>query len=52
MEEIRKKIKEKGLLKGWIANKLNIPQSTLSSYLNETRTIPDEVKKELVKILY
>ena len=52
MEEIRKKITERGLKKGWLADKLNIPKSTLSSYLNETRTIPENVLKELKLLLY
>jgi predicted transcriptional regulator len=51
MKEIRARIAYKGFKKGWIAKQLGIPKSTLSSYLNETRTIPEKVLRELKQLL-
>lgn len=51
MKELRDKIESRGIKKAWIAKQLNIPKSTLSSYLNETRTIPEKTLRELRLIL-
>jgi len=51
MKELRDKIEARGIKKAWIARKLGIPKSTLSSYLNETRGIPEKTLRELKLIL-
>jgi predicted transcriptional regulator len=51
MREIRKIIKRRGLKKNWIAEQLNISQPALSMYLNEKRSIPQEIEIKLKKTL-
>ena len=51
MTKHKTKINEKGLKMGWIAKQLNIPQSTLSTYVNGTRTMPSNIEFRLNKIL-
>ena len=44
-------IKEKGLKKSWIADKLKISNTRLSFYLTGTRPMPEDIEKELEAIL-
>lgn len=44
-------IKESGLKKTWIAKQLGISNVLLSYYLNETRPMPEHIKKGLKQIL-
>lgn len=45
------KIKESGLKKKFIADKLNIKPSLFSLQLSNERSIPDEKVKELLELL-
>lgn len=47
----KEKIKRKGLKINWIAEKIGIHRVMLSHYINESRPIPDEIKKQLELIL-
>lgn len=49
--DYNKRIKEKGLKKSWIAEQIGISKTRLSFYLNGTRPIPEDVKKDLVEVL-
>lgn len=49
--DLKTKIENKGINKSWLARKLEIPQSTLSHYLNGTRTITDEISNEIDRII-
>jgi len=49
--DYKKRIKEKGLMKLWIATKMKISPTLLSFYLNGDRPIPDGRKKKLEEIL-
>ncbi len=48
---IKERIEESGLKMLWIANKIGIPQSTLSHYINGTRTMPDEINNKIVELI-
>ncbi len=48
---IKERIDESGLKMLWIANKICIPQSTLSHYINGTRTMPDEINNKIVELI-
>ncbi len=47
--DYNKRIKEKGLLKSYIANKLGISNVSFSYYLNKVRPIPEDIEKALKK---
>ena len=47
----QEKIKEKGLKKSWVAEKLGISSTLLSFYLTGVRQIPEDRIKELKEIL-
>jgi len=49
--EWKQKIKDKGLKINWIAEKLGIHRVILSYYINNTRPMPDEIKKQLSLLL-
>ena len=49
--ELKEKIESKGINKSWLARQLGIPQSTLSSGLNKTRPLSDEIIKKTKEIL-
>lgn len=51
MNKIRSRIKKRGIKKNWIAKQLDIPQSTLSMYLSEKRSMPYEIEVKINKIL-
>jgi DNA-binding LacI/PurR family transcriptional regulator len=48
---LKDKIENKGINKSWLAKKIGIPQSTLSHYLNGTRTMSDEINNKIVSII-
>lgn len=48
---MKERIKESGLTITAISKKLNINNSTFRSYLSGIRQMPDEVKKDLNKLL-
>lgn len=48
---LKELILESGLRKNWIAKQLGIPQSTLSHYLNGTRTMPKEINNKIIKLI-
>lgn len=45
------KIKERGLLKKWIAKKIGISNVLLSYYLNGTRPMPEHIERKLKELL-
>lgn len=51
MKQLKNQIKNKGLKISWVANQLNIPQPTLSMYLNEKREMPFEIEFKLKQLL-
>lgn len=51
MYTLKEKIKAKGLKIGWLASQIGIPQTTLSSYLSGTRTMPINVEDKLKNLL-
>ena len=48
---LKQRIRESGLRKNWIAKQLEIPQSTLSHYLNGTRTMPAKINNRIIKLI-
>jgi len=44
-------IKEKGLKKRWIADKIGVSRVLFSYYINGTRSMPESVEKQLKAIL-
>ncbi|GAH11005.1 unnamed protein product [marine sediment metagenome] len=48
---LNKYIQESGLRKNWIAEQLDIPQSTLSHYQNGTRTMPALINNRIIKLI-
>ena len=48
---LKQRIEESGLKMLWIAKKLDIPQSTLSHYLNGTRTMPYEINNKIIELI-
>ncbi len=48
---LKERIEESGLKMLWIANKIDIPQSTLSHYLNGTRTMPVEINNKIIELI-
>jgi len=48
---LKERIEDSGLKMLWIANKLDIPQSTLSHYINGTRSMPDEINNKIVELI-
>lgn len=48
---LKEKIEKKGINKSWLARKIGIPQSTLSHYLNGTRTLPDYIASDIDRII-
>ncbi len=49
--DYKKKIKEKGLKKVWIAKKLGISQVLFSYYITGTRSMPYHIESKLKEIL-
>lgn len=51
MKKLKERINNLGLKHVFIAQKLDIHKTLLSHYLNETRDMPDDLKKELTLLL-
>jgi len=51
MEELKKKIKDKGLKQSWIAEQLEKTPQELTMWLNGTRPMPDDIKKKILDII-
>ncbi len=51
IEQINTKIKDKGLKKTWIAEKLEISNTLFSFYITGTRPIPEVTLRKLEMIL-
>lgn len=51
IKQINERIKERGLKKTWLAEKLGISNTLFSFYITETRDIPDDKKAELEILL-
>lgn len=49
--DYNERIKEKGLKKIWVANKIGISNVLLSYYINKTRPMPEHIEKKLKSIL-
>lgn len=49
--DYKARIREKGLRKNWIAEKLGISNTLLSFYIHGTYPIPEDRQRELEKIL-
>jgi predicted transcriptional regulator len=49
--DFHQKIKERGLLKKWIAKKIGISNVLLSYYLNGTRPMPEHIERKLKELL-
>jgi predicted transcriptional regulator len=49
--DYKERIREKGLLKSWIAKKIGISNVLFSYYLNGTRPMPEHVEIKLKEIL-
>lgn len=50
--QLKQKIKDKGLKTVWIAAQLKISQPSLSLYINGKRTIPKDIEYRLKRLLY
>ena len=50
MESVKEKVKEAGVKKTWLAEKVGISNVLLSHYLNGTRQMPDHIKREILRI--
>lgn len=48
---LKERIRESGFRKNWIAKQIGIPQSTLSHYLNGTRTMPVKINNKIIKLI-
>lgn len=51
MYTVKDKIKAKGVKVTWLAQQLRISYSTLSSYINGSRTMPIEVETRIKQLL-
>lgn len=51
MTRYKRILKEKGLKMAFIADKMGVPKSTLSNYINGIRQIPPDIEFKLNKIL-
>lgn len=47
----KERIEETGLKKKWIAEQIGISSVTFSYYINGTRNMPEDVERELKRIL-
>ena len=45
------RIKEKGLMKSWIAKQIGISNVLFSYYLNGTRPMPEHIERKLKEVL-
>jgi len=50
--DYRKEIKKRGLMQGFIANKLGIDQAYFSQILSGKRPMKEQTRKKLNKILF
>lgn len=48
---MKEKIKNKGLKISWIAKQVGVSQPLLSMYLNKSRVMPDHIEKKIKEIL-
>jgi len=48
--DLRKRIDEKGLKHGWVAQRLGIHKTALSQYLGKTRETPEEIKAKIIEL--
>jgi len=51
MEELKKKIKDKGLKQSWIAVRIDRTPQELTMWLNGTRSMPDDIRKKILDII-
>jgi hypothetical protein len=51
MEHLKKLILDKGIKQTWLAQKINRTPQELTMWLNSTRPMPDEIKKQLQDLL-
>jgi hypothetical protein len=49
--DYQKTIKDKGLVKRWIAKQIGISNVLLSYYLNNTRPMPEHIERKLKDLL-
>jgi predicted transcriptional regulator len=48
--DLRKRIDDKGLKHGWVAQRLGIHKTALSQYLSKIRETPEEVKSKIIEL--
>lgn len=51
VKTLKERILESGYRMDYIAKQLNIPKSTLSHYLNGTRTMPAYINNNIIKLI-
>lgn len=51
MEELKKKIEEKGLKIKWVADTVGVSPTLLSMYLSGNRNMPKKVLKKINKLI-
>jgi predicted transcriptional regulator len=51
LEVIKKRIRDKGLKKSFVADKIGISNVLFSYYITESRPMPDHIKNRLEELL-
>jgi hypothetical protein len=51
MVDLKDKIRSKGIKQTWIADKINRSPEELTMWLNGTRSMPDEIKKQILILI-
>ena len=51
MLKLKNQIRSKGLKQIWIAEKINRSPEELTMWLNGTRPMPDDIKKQIISLI-
>ena len=51
MDRLKELIKSKGIKQVWIAEKIERSPEELTMWLNGTRVMPDDIKKQIISLI-